>query len=182
MARSLAHPVRHKIVMALSGGRTLAARELAKEIDEPVRTVRHHLSELRKAGLVSSEKSVARRGVAEHYYRSATLPTVSEEQHELMTPVERMRISSSVLKYSFADVASALKAGTLDRRSSRCLSFVRIPLDERGWTELAAIHARAHSEVERVKAEAGQRLRLNGKKPICATSVLLFFERPQEPA
>ncbi|HEU4707535.1 MAG TPA: winged helix-turn-helix domain-containing protein [Solirubrobacterales bacterium] len=178
LIRAMSHPVKGKIIACLGEGLDLTARQIADRSETPLRSVRHHLSQLEKAGVVERSAQERRRGVQENYYRLAVTPVFDAGEYEGLSPSERLRVSTGVLKMCFSDVSVALSGGTFDRRFDRCLAYVRVNVDERGWRELAAMHLKTYEEVERVKAECAERLRSSGEQPIRGVSGVLWFELP----
>jgi DNA-binding transcriptional ArsR family regulator len=174
---AIGHPVRVKVLVAL-GERSGSANEIAERTDVPVRAVRHHLSELRKAGLIESVEAKTRRGVVEHSYRLIVPALIGPEEFDGLSGTEKLHTTVQVLKLSYLDVSVALAAGTMDARPERCVIYARVLVDSQGWRELAEVHDKALEEVERVRAESAERLRSGDEKPIRGVSTLLWFELP----
>jgi DNA-binding transcriptional ArsR family regulator len=177
LAEALGHPVRNDIIFAVSD-RAQSARQIAERIGEPVRAVRHHLSRLAEAGVVSPAGFEERRGAREKYYVAATAPELDVGEHERLGPRETRRITIEVFRGIVEDVTRALSAGAFDRRSGAVEVLVEASLDERGWQEVAQIFRETYEEVRRLKDEAAGRLERSGEAPISAESVLLFFGQP----
>lgn len=179
LVAAMGHSVRFRLLAALSDTPSASAAELAERLELPPRAVRHHLSELHRAGLIEVAEEKARRGVAERFYRSAVPPRLDEEETQALSPLEQRRIDVQILKLSYADAATALSTGTLGSRPDHCLTCVRAQVDSQGWRELAEVHLRAYEEVERVKAESAERLESGDEEAIPASSTLMWFELPK---
>lgn len=178
LVAAMSHSVRSRVLAALAHAPPASAADLAKKLDLPPRAVRHHLSELHRAGLIEVAEEKARRGVAERFYRRIAIPVIDEE-FESLSQLERRRINLQTLKLSYADASMALSSGTMTARPDACLILVWSDVDEQGWRDLVEIHRRAYEEVERVKAESAERLRSGEDEPIRASSTLMCFELPK---
>jgi DNA-binding transcriptional ArsR family regulator len=176
---ALGHPLRAKLLFTLNDTPDRSAQEMAELVGAPVRTVRHHLSEMRKAGLIESVEQQTRRGVVEHFYRLAVAPpAVAEAEFTKLTGSEKLRIVTQALKHSYEVAAEAMGAGTLYARADYGIVTVLAELDSQGWRELVEAQRNARDEVERVKRHSAERLRGGEEEPIRAASALMWFELP----
>jgi DNA-binding transcriptional ArsR family regulator len=178
LVKALGHPLRAKLLFALNDAPGKSAQEIAERVGEPVRKVRHHLSELRKAGLIEAVEHRTRRGVVEQFYSVAKAPMVDDAKFAKLSSNEKLRIVTQALKRCYELATEALIAGTFYARDETGLVTVQAELDSQGWREFVEAHRRAHAEVERVKAESGARLRGGAERPIGAASTLMWFEMP----
>jgi DNA-binding transcriptional ArsR family regulator len=178
LVKALGHPLRAKLLFTLNDHPGKSAQEIAEKMGEPVRKVRHHLSELRKAGLIEAAEQKSRRGVAEQFYRVATAPMVEDAEFAKLSSTEKLRIITQALKRCYEVATQALIAGTFYARTDTGLVTVQAALDSQGWREFVEAHRRAFAEVERVKAESSERLRGGNEEPIGAASTLMWFEMP----
>ncbi|MGW4249053.1 helix-turn-helix domain-containing protein [Nocardia sp. NPDC004722] len=89
----LLHPVRLRIVHALSGGRTRSATELCEHlIDVPRTTIYRHLGLLVDGGVLEVAEERRVRGAVERSYRvAADRPTITVEDGAAMTLDEHRR-------------------------------------------------------------------------------------------
>lgn len=177
---AMGHPVRYRILASLSEEGDASARTLSARTGDSLRSTRHQLERLQEGGLVEVVARKRRRGVLEHSYRLVVPPVIDAEEMAAMDEKERLRVSTEVLKGLFKNITIALSGGTFDSRTDRCLTYNRVPVDERGWQELAELHLRTYWETVRLTEEAAMRLRESGERPIPAVSGLLWFELPPE--
>lgn len=176
---ALGHPLRAKLLFTLNDTPDHSAQEIAELVGAPVRTVRHHLSEMRKAGLIESVEQQSRRGVVEHFYRLAVAPpAVPEAEFAKLTASEKLRIVTQALKHGYEVAVEAMAAGTVYARADYGIATVLAELDSQGWRELVEAHRNARDEVERVKRHSAERLRGGDEEPIRAASTLMWFELP----
>lgn len=178
LVEAMSHPLRAKLLNAVTDQPGQSAQELAEKTRQPVRTVRHQLSELRKAGLIVTVEKKTRRGTVEFFYRSAVPPLIDKDEFAELSPAEKLRTSTEVLKHSFQTVSLAMTHGTLDARIDRGLVNVQADVDTQGWQEIVAALRHAYEELERIKAESAERLRSSEEDAIRVASTLMWFELP----
>lgn len=178
MAKAMAHPVRARILFLLSAEPDASAEQIAERIGKPVRSIRHQLSELGKAGLVEPAEERKRRGVVERFYRVTAPPVVEDQQFAKLSLTERLHVCTQCLRQSYAVAAGALARGTLFARDDMGVVNQQAALDFQGWREFVEANRIAQEEVERVKTESAERLGLSAEEPIWVASTLMWFELP----
>lgn len=178
MAKAMAHPIRARILFLLADEPDASAEQIAERIVKPVRSVRHQLSELTKAGLVEPVEERKRRGVIERFFRVTAPPVVKDSQFATLSPVERLHVCTQCLRHSYAVASGALASGTLYARDDMGIVNQQAALDLQGWEEFAEANRTAQKEVERVKAESAERLEAGTQQPIWVASTLMWFELP----
>jgi DNA-binding transcriptional ArsR family regulator len=174
LIEAMAHPIRGKLLFALSDYPESSATELAKRIKEPAAKVRYHLRAMTSAGLVETVREQRRRGVTERFYRASVTP-VLQNKDEIPAQIWT-KISIEILKVIFADASQAMSAGTLGSREDDCLARISSEVDAQGWTELVAIHLEAVANVRRALAKSRERLKATGERPLKVTSAVMFYE------
>lgn len=179
LVKAMSHPSRARLLNEITDRPGHSAQELAGRLGQPVRTIRHQLSELRKAGLIEPVEKKTRRGVLELFYRTIVPPLIEEDQFAELSPAEKLRTTTEILKHSYEAASLALASGTFDARVDRGLVNVQAEVDSQGWQEIVDAHARAFEAVERVKAESAVRLRSSEEEPIRVASTLMWFELPR---
>jgi DNA-binding transcriptional ArsR family regulator len=68
LARTLAHPLRVRVLSAAIRGGDVSPRRLADELGEPLGNLSYHVRALAKAGLIELKSTAQRRGAVEHFY------------------------------------------------------------------------------------------------------------------
>jgi DNA-binding transcriptional ArsR family regulator len=68
---ALRHPLRRRILRAMSDRRQISPRELAERLDEPLSNVSYHVRTLAEHGAVTEVKRKQVRGATQHFYRWA---------------------------------------------------------------------------------------------------------------
>jgi DNA-binding transcriptional ArsR family regulator len=174
---ALAHPLRSRIFLILAHEPASAA-EIARELDTPVRTVRHHLAFLRKRGYVSVRRSRRRRNVNEYSFESASFGYIDDRLYASLRPAERRALTNHYLRVIWLGVDRFAAAGTTYDTHFPFTVRVRLAVDEAAWAELEEILGAALEEVLRVKREAGGRLAGREAEGSEAEVDLLAFEAP----
>lgn len=182
LAAVVAHPTRVKCLSILAE-RTASPVELAHELGTDVGHVSYHVNKLRDLGIVElvSERQI--RGAVEHHYRATTPAYVSEEEWSRLSPEERRRYSLYTLQLVTADAGAAIESGTFDARHDRRLTRTPAVLDERGWSEMNALHEEMAERTTRISADAADRLAgRSDAESIPAMSIAMLFETAPRPA
>jgi DNA-binding transcriptional ArsR family regulator len=68
---ALRHPLRRRILRAMSDRKQASPRELAEKLDEPLSNVSYHVRTLAEHGAVKEVKRRQVRGATQHFYRWA---------------------------------------------------------------------------------------------------------------
>lgn len=175
LAKAMGHPVRAKILSALSDTHPLGVGQIAGRIHEPKRRVRYHVGRLMADGLIEQLRSSGRTRTR---YALLVIPFLGKDELEQLTDGEARRIWTEIFRGIVIDVAGAISSGTFYRRPD--FYEVRQPLvvDAEGWEEVQAISSSAYEKIESAHAAAAGRLAVSGAEPIAATAAILWFEVP----
>jgi DNA-binding transcriptional ArsR family regulator len=179
IAKALSHPMRARILRILNE-RVASPNEIAEMIDERLPNVSYHVRALLDLGCIELVDTAQRRGAIEHYYRAVVRPFFSDSDWKRIPRSGRQAISDTLLQVMWEDVSEAIEAGTFDSRPDRYLTHTPIVVDEEGWSELAAIMARALRDVEKVESQSARRLKRSKEAGVPTKVVLMQFESPPE--
>lgn len=177
LAKALAHPLRVRILAALSQ-RRLSPVEFSRETGESLGTVSYHFRKLEKLGCAEVVATAPRRGSTEHYYRGTKRALFAEGDWKQLPKSIQGGVSAAVLQTFVERARAAIEAGTFDSRDDSHFSWVPLHLDEEGWKSLASILERTLAEVMELEAEARERLGSSGEAGVTATFALAAFESP----
>lgn len=177
LVRALGHPVR---VYALSilNERVASPNEISKELGESVGHVSYHIKVLKECECIELVDTAPRRGAMEHYYRATDRAFLKPEEWSSLPDSIRPGLSASGLKTILNDAASALLAGTFDKRKDRHLSWTPMILDEDGWEELKATLLETIDNVLEIQAKSAARLTKADAAGIPVSVAMLGFEAP----
>lgn len=177
MVRVLRDPLLRRILFAVEARPDSTIRQIAERLGEPSRRVRHHLTVLLEAGFVVVHEERYRGGVIERTYRSSALPQLwSGAWPRGIGDVEWKWVVLEVIKMIVSDMSDAIRVGTFTKRPGWQATRVSREVDERGWSELAAVHLRAFEETMRVVDRSAERLERTAEKAITIVSGVLLFE------
>jgi DNA-binding transcriptional ArsR family regulator len=181
IAKALSHPMRARILVILNE-RVASPNEIAEMIDERLPNVSYHVRALLDLGCIELVDTAQRRGAIEHYYRAIVRPFFSDSDWKRIPRSGRRAISDTLLKIIWDDVSDAAEAGTFDSRPDRALVHSPMVVDDQGWSELAAVMARARRDVEKIESQSARRLKRSKDAGVPTSVVLMQFETPGENA
>lgn len=160
---AISHPIRIEIQCILFS-RMASPNEIAKELDEGVSNVSHHVKVLKEDGVIRLIKTEPRRGAVEHYYRAIVPPLHTDADWAKLPKETRTEITAVTLSGIIGEAVRALNKDTFNTRKDRHLSRMPMELDEEGWEELVERQAAWLEELVQIKADAAVRLQKAGGK------------------
>ena len=179
--KAISHPIRIEVLRILNN-RVASPNELSRELDESLSNVSYHFKDLHQEGCIELVDTQPRRGAVEHFYKAKVPPLHDDKSWAKLTKETRSEITGVTLRGILGEAVMALNAGTFDARKDRHLSWLPLELDEQGWRELMEHQAEWLEVVERIKAEAGERLASDGKSGRHrAIAAMMGFEAPSGP-
>jgi DNA-binding transcriptional ArsR family regulator len=138
MVMSVAHPLRIKILEALSD-HVASPHALAERFEEGLTGVAYHTRALDRLGALELVDTAQRRGAIEHFYKATPRAFLGDPAWRKVPPSLLGGVSAATLQ-TFLDIAiAALEAGTLDGRADTVFRWMPLSLDEEGWEEVVAI-------------------------------------------
>ncbi|HWB69684.1 MAG TPA: helix-turn-helix domain-containing protein [Solirubrobacterales bacterium] len=178
LVAAMGHPVRSKLLFALTDKPGVTIKQLATRIAEPPRRVRYHLQPMVESGLVVVDEETRRRNTVERRYRATQLPIVDATDDHPVTIAQQQRLSLEVLKMILADARSAVASGTFGTHEGHCEVRFWAEVDRQGWDELAQIHLKAFEDIRSALARSTERIAAGSPGYLPATSAILLFESP----
>lgn len=174
------HPTRTHALSVLAS-RDATAKELAMELERPVRHVRAHLAKLEELGFVTStsEKSADGRS-SEKRYRTVKEAWLDRAAWKRTAPDDRAGITAAVIGLVEKDIAEAILAGTLDGEENH-LSRTPMLLDKQGYEELIAFLGKTLEGILDLRKRAEGRIEGDAETTLTVVH-LLQFDLPQDRA
>jgi DNA-binding transcriptional ArsR family regulator len=170
LVRSVAHPVRIKILEALAD-HVASPNAIAEKIDAGLSGVAYHTRALDRLGALELVDTAQRRGATEHFYKATPRAFLGDPQWRNVPPSLLGGVSAATLQ-TFLDIAiSALEAGTLDSRADTVFRWMPLSLDEEGWKEVVAIMEDATKLMLAAHVRSQDRLGESGGRPAVSTVV-----------
>lgn len=174
---ALSHPTRTHLLGILNE-RTETPRNLAEELDCPIRHVSYHLKTLEDLGfveLVKTERSAGGRVIG-HYYRATERPWFDREAWAAVESEKQPGITMKILGLMSEDITKALLAATMDDGENH-ISRTPAILDEPGYEQLLVTLNDTLERVIEIQAESANRLEQGGR-PILTKVHLVQFISP----
>jgi DNA-binding transcriptional ArsR family regulator len=177
LVRAMGHPVRLQALVILNE-RVASPNEISKELGQSVGHVSYHIKVLKECECIELVDTAPRRGAMEHYYRATDRAFFNSDEWASLPESVRPGLSASGLKTLIDDAASALLAGTFDKRADRHLSWTPMIVDEQGWDELRDGLAEMLDRVLEIQSSSAARLAKADSAGIPVSVAMLGYEAP----
>jgi hypothetical protein len=138
LVRSVAHPLRIKILEALTD-HVASPHTLADRLETDLSGVAYHTRELDRLGALELVDTGRVRGAIEHFYKATPRAFVGDPGWRKVPPSLLGGVSAATLQTFLDKAIAALEAGTLDGREDTVFRWMPLFLDEQGWKEVGAI-------------------------------------------
>jgi hypothetical protein len=190
MVYATAHRIRIEALSMMNDGKT-SPNEIAEFLGEKLPAVSHHIRELFDSGCIESAGTLKRRNATEHFYRAVTLPYVSSEEYQAMSPEERREIAALIVQAIMAETLAALRLGKMEGKREPWLTWQGVPVDAEGEQEVAELMQETYERVEDIKARNTNRFAAvraeaqeEGREPLSVGKteivVLMSYERSRD--
>lgn len=190
-SEALRHPLRVRILEALNTRDTMSPVEFVrsgmmwglpgikgKSTSAQMSHASYHFRALAEADCIEIAFTRPVRGAEEHFYRARCRAYFDTEEWESFDVEERDKISKTMMRGFIAQAEGAMLSDTFDARKDRWLAWIPFNVDQQGWDELNKAIGACYAEVERIRHEAGGRLRAAEEPPIPTTFGVFGFESP----
>jgi DNA-binding transcriptional ArsR family regulator len=136
LVTAMEHPTRAHAVTVLNE-RVASAAEIGRELGKPAKHVSYHLKQLEKLGVIELVKVVETAGgrTTGRYYRALVRSWYDPDSWRQVDPAHQPGITSTILASCNADMAAAVKAGTIHRGDNH-ISRTPLNLDPAGYRQL----------------------------------------------
>jgi DNA-binding transcriptional ArsR family regulator len=180
IAKAYAHPLRIHILGMLDD-RVASPSEIASELDAPLTHVSYHVRQLASLGLIKLVRTTPRRGAVEHHYTAQIRPTITDDAWNRTPEIVKKNLVSGWVAQLVAHVKAGATEGGFDRANSH---HTRTPmtLDDKGWLQISRELAKALERIDKIAAEASQRVKKNPDSGFRATAAMMLFEGPSATA
>lgn len=175
LIKAIAHPLRHRVLLALGEG-VSSPNRLAAQLGEPLGRVSHHVRVLKRLGAVELVDTQHRRGAVEHFYQATMQPFFGDDAWSRLPGPTRRAFFAQGVGQILEDVSHAAAAGGFDHPRAH-VSYTLLELDQRGYAEVAGILDETLERVIAAREAAQQRVSGNGGTTLRTEVALLHFER-----
>lgn len=175
---AMAHPVRVHALMALSD-RLGSAGTVAEELGLKARDTAYHFRVMEKLGLIELVEIRETPGgrILGKFYRAVARPYFDLEAWREVDPADQPGITANILAMCNADIAAAVKAGTINGEDNH-ISRSPMVLDRKAYQDLIDGLAKTAEWMLTLQQEAAARLRA-GDETILTTVHIIQFESPK---
>jgi DNA-binding transcriptional ArsR family regulator len=173
IVEAVRHPVRGKVLTALSERPGVTIKEVARRIGESPRRTRHNVEALLAAGLAEVTDEEKRGGVLQRHYGAAHLIAESTDG---LTHEEHFELARAAVRLLMADIGAAASAGTFASRPDDFEVRLYGEVDEVSLEEIAAVYWRAYRELGTIIDEGTRRVRDSGESGTEVVAALFHFE------
>ena len=180
IAKAYAHPLRIHILGMLDD-RVASPSEIAGELSAPLTHVSYHVRQLASLGLIKLVRTTPRRGAVEHHYTAQIRPKITDDAWGRTPEIVKKNLVSGWVEQVGAHVASGAAEGGFDRDDAHMSRSAQM-LDEKGWKAIARELARTLERIEKIGAEAAERVKKDPDSGFRATTVMMHFEGPSTAA
>jgi DNA-binding transcriptional ArsR family regulator len=180
IAKAYGHPLRIHILGKLDN-RVASPSELATELGAPLTHVSYHVRQLAGLGLIKLVKTTPRRGAVEHHYTAKIRPTITDKAWAEVPEVVKKNHISGWVEQAGAHVSAAVSEGGFERDSAH-VSRTALELDDKGWKAVAKELEKTLERIDRIAADAKQRLDGSDDDRLKATAIMMLFEGPHQAA
>jgi Helix-turn-helix domain len=178
--KAIAHPIRYEALRVFEYLGLSSPSEVARELGEPLNKVTHHVDVLVECEAIELVETRPVRGAVQHFYRPCTRSNVSDAIARLL-PQELRRGHSAVMLGNISDrVEGAARAGTIDSKPERHISWMEFAVDEQGWSDLISSKADQLDREMEIQAESAARLAAGEEDGIKVLTTGLVFELPKD--
>jgi DNA-binding transcriptional ArsR family regulator len=175
LVTGMSHPTRAHAVTILNE-RVASAAEIGRELDKPARHVSYHLKQLEKLGVIELVKVVETAGgrTTGKYYRALVRSWYDPESWEQINQEHQPGITSDILAACNADMAAAVKAGTIHQVDNH-ISRTPLILEKVGYRELVDRLDVLLPEVIEVQQRSAARMTRDGEAVLAKVQIIQFL-------
>ncbi len=178
LIKALSYPLRAEIFRIISERGKISPKEIAKELDEGLPTVSHHVRVLAELNCIEGVDQVPRRGAIEHFYVATSKPWIDTADWDAMPKTVRNGFLGEIVELFLGDCVAALKEGSIGEDANFVLARDRLMVDEEGLTEGREIVDRALQELADVEARSSERLAESGETGLTVALAQAWFRLP----
>jgi DNA-binding transcriptional ArsR family regulator len=158
LLKALGHPLRLRIVEALTERGESSPIALARDLGQPLSTVSHHFRMLRDLGWIELVRMEPRRGAVEHFYRATTRPFIDDEEWVRLPVTMRRGLARQTFRRVFSEASLAGSAGGFDDAGCH-IDRMPLELDEAGRREVSEVLTDALERLQAVQQRVDARRR-----------------------
>lgn len=156
---------------------TISVGEVAREIGIDLKTLSDHIRHLYDYGRIEKAGIEKVRNTNKHFYRAVTLPRISPEDYQAMSPRERRDVMGLVIQSIIVEALASFRARKLENDEQVQLIWDCLGLDRQGPAEVAACLTKGDRKLRTIKEANAKRLATSGEPGIPMVVSLAGFAR-----
>ena len=174
LVAAMGHPTRAHAVTVLNE-RVACAAEIGRELGEPARHVSYHLKQLEKLGVIELVRVAETAGgrATGKYYRALVRSWYDPESWKQISQEHQPGITSGILASCNADMAAAVKTGTIHRVDNH-ISRTPLILEKIGYRELVNRLDLLLPEVIEAQQRSAARMTRAGETVLAKVHIIQF--------
>jgi DNA-binding transcriptional ArsR family regulator len=157
LLKALGHPLRLRLLEAISDRGEASPVALAREFDQPLATVSHHVRLLCRLGYLELVRTEPRRGAVEHFYRAVALPFIDDAEWAQLPVAMRRGLAMQIFRTIFTEASLAGAEGGFDDPGAH-IDRLTVELDELGRQELSAALTGLLRQADEIQRRSDERL------------------------
>lgn len=171
-------------IIEAANERAISAKEFHAEVGGDLGKIRRRFRKAVENGWLKEvgwKSGGRRRGSTEKFYR-ATIPALAKADQLLanVSPSVASTKNWRTFERLHAAFLDAMKAGTVDAYTDRCLAWSMLQLDQVGWKKVAAELHELRALIRDEQKQAKARMAETGETPMTMTFALaLFTSKPE---
>lgn len=180
LASALSHPTRVHVLSVLNT-RIASPREMAAELDEPVKNIAYHIEALKNLDCIELVEERPQHGsrVVEHFYRAKRLQYIDDDAWEQLDMKGKWNVVMPIMRLSSKDINEAMEGGTFLDPDDNHISRTPMIVDDEGWEETKIALADTLDRLLEIRENVEARCALSDDANTMAIKVqLLQFRSP----
>lgn len=155
----------------------ISVGELAQAIGIDLKRLSDHIRYLYGYGRIEKAGVEEVRNTNKHFYRAVTLPCISPEDYEAMTPRERRDVTGLIIQSTTVETLASFRSRKLENDDTVQLIWRCLSLDGKGPSEVAACLTEGDEGLQAIKDANTKRLAKSGLLGIPMVVSLVGFQR-----
>jgi DNA-binding transcriptional ArsR family regulator len=176
VAYAAGNSIRVAALEVLAEGK-ISVSEVARAIGVDLKGLSDHIRYLYDYGRIEKAGIEEVRNTNKHFYRAVTLPCISPEDYQAMSPRERRDVMGLITQSILVETLASFRARKMENDEKVQLIWDCLRLDGKGPSEVASCLTKGDQGLLAIKAANTKRLAKSGEKGIPMVATLIGFER-----
>lgn len=155
----------------------ISVSEVARAIGVDLKTLSDHIRHLYRYGRIEKAGIGKVRNANKHFYRAVTVPYISPEDYQAMSPRERRDVTGLIAQGNIVETMASFRAGKLEHDEEVRFIWDCLNLDPQGELERAECLSEAYEHLEAINDENAERLEASGESGTPMVVSLAGFRR-----